>query len=230
MVSCFSNRKISSFQQLGDQGTVKMPIQVDSSRIESQDILQIHIDNLDEQTGILINTYNANGTYTPDRLGFIRFPLLGNVKATGITKNELSSAIESALIAKNIALNPLVSIKTINFKVTVLGEVNKPGVITIPEESIAMPELLGLAGDLTAYAKRNNLLLIRESNGNKTYQRFSLNDTALFNSQIYFLQNRDILYVEPNSAKAFNSSQSRAILGFVTGILTLFILVTGLKQ
>jgi len=91
MVSCFGNRRISSFQHLGNEGTVKMLVQVDSSRIESLDILQIHIDNLDEQTGILINTYNANGTYTPDRLGFIRFPLLGNVKATGLTKKELSS-------------------------------------------------------------------------------------------------------------------------------------------
>jgi polysaccharide export outer membrane protein len=215
---------------LGDKGELKIESINDSLLIESQDIIQIRVDNLDDQTGILINTFNTNGTYALDKHGNIRFPLIDEIKALGRTKIELSNDIEKALIEKKIGVSPLVSIKIVNFKVTILGEVNKPGVFIIPEEKITMPELLGLAGDLTPYAKRNNLLLIREKEGNKTYQRFGLNDTLVFSKQIYHLKNGDIIYVEPNSAKAFSTSQSKSILGFVTGLLTLAILVTGLSK
>jgi polysaccharide export outer membrane protein len=84
---------------------------------------------------------------------------------------------------------------------------------------------LGLSGDLTVYAKRKNILLIREQNGIRTFKRFSINDSITFEPYFYNLRNRDIIYVEPNGIKAFNASQSRSILGFTTGVLTLAILI-----
>jgi polysaccharide export outer membrane protein len=118
----------------------------------------------------------------------------------------------------------------LNFHVTILGKVNKPGLVNIPEEQITLPELLGLSGDLTVFAKRNNILLIREQNGLRTFKRFSLNDSVMFDPYYFNLQNRDIIYVEPNAIRAFNASQSRSILGFVTGILTLTVLILSFNR
>mgnify|MGYP000464709929 CR=1 FL=1 len=114
--------------------------------------------------------------------------------------------------------------------VTILGEVNKPGLVNLTDEQITLPELLGLSGDLTVYAKRKNILLIREQNGVRTYKRFSINDSVTFDPYYYNLRNRDIIYVEPNGIKAFNASQSRSILGFTTGVLTLIVLIMGFTR
>lgn len=195
--------------------------------IESTDLLQILLGNLDEQTQIQINTFNLNGTYKIDNFGMIDFPFIGKIMVKGISKDSLKNKIEELLVEKKIAKKPLAAIKLLNFHVTILGEVNKPGMVNLIDEQITLPELFGLSGDLTVFAKRKNILLIREQNGIRTYKRFSLNGSIMFDSYYYNLRNRDIIYVEPNGIKAFNASQSRSILGFTTGVLTLIILIMG---
>jgi polysaccharide export outer membrane protein len=113
--------------------------------------------------------------------------------------------------------------------VTVLGEINKPGILVIENERITLPEVLALSGDLTSFSNRKNILIIREINGEKKYLRFDMNDKKIMESDYYYLHNNDILYVEPNRTKAFTSSQSRTILGFVTGLISLYIIINSLR-
>lgn len=228
--SCFSNREISSFQQVNKENQIKINYLVDSNLIDKADILQILLGNLDDQTQIQINTLNANGSYKIDNNGMIDFPFIGKIKVTELTKETLKSKIETLLIDRKIAKNPLATVKILNFHVTILGEVNRPGLFNLPEEQITLPELLGLSGDLTVFAKRNNILLIREHNGVRIFKRFSLNDSIMFDPYYFNLQNRDIIYVEPNAIRAFNASQSRSILGFATGILTLTVLILSFSK
>lgn len=228
--SCFSNKEIASFQHLQNNSESKIRNTSDSNFIESSDILQIQLGNLDDQTQVQINSLNVNGTYKIDNQGMIDFPFIGKIKAIGISKENLKFKIEDLLIEKKIAKNPLATVKITNFHVTILGEVSKPGLVNISDEQITLPELLGLAGDLTVFAKRKNILLIREQNGIRTFRRFSLNDSITFEPYFYNLKNRDIIYIEPNGIKAFNASQSRSILGFTTGVLTLVILIMGFTR
>lgn len=228
--SCFSNREISSFQQVNKENQIKINYLVDSNLIDKADILQILLGNLDDQTQIQINTLNANGSYKIDNNGMIDFPFIGKIKVTELTKETLKSKIETLLIDRKIAKNPLATVKILNFHVTILGEVNRPGLFNLPEEQITLPELLGLSGDLTVFAKRNNILLIREHNGVRIFKRFSINDSIMFDPYYFNLKNRDIIYVEPNAIRAFNASQSRSILGFATGILTLTVLILSFSK
>ena len=103
-------------------------------------------------------------------------------------------------------MDPIVTIRFVNFRVTVLGEVNNPTVVNVPNEKISLLEALGLAGDMTIYAKRTNVMIIREVNDVKMIKRLNLNSDEIFTSPYYYLQSNDIVYVEPNSAKVANSS------------------------
>src|SRR6185436_4696019 len=109
-------------------------------------------------------------------------------------------------IDKKILLDPIITIRFVNFRVTVLGEVNNPTVVTVPNEKISFLEALGLAGDMTIYAKRTNVMIIRESNDVKIIKRLNLNTDELFTSPYYYLQSNDIVYVEPNKAKVASVS------------------------
>jgi polysaccharide export outer membrane protein len=228
--SCFSNKEIASFQQINKNSEEKIQYLNDVYLIENSDILQILLSNIEDQTQVQINTQNLNGTYKIDNHGMIDFPLIGKIMVKGISKDSLKSKIEELLIENKIAKKPLASIKILNFHVTILGEVNKPGLVNLTDEQITLPELLGISGDLTVFAKRKSILLIREQNGIRTYKRFSINDSITFEPYFYNLRNRDIIYVEPNGIKAFNASQSRSILGFTTGVLTLVVLIMGFTR
>ena len=132
--------------------------------------------------------------------------MIGNVKAEGLTKNQLKDKIAKTLVEKKILLDPIITIRFINFRVTVLGEVNHPTVVIVPNEKISLLEAIGLAGDMTIYAKRDNVLIIREANDQKILQRLDLNSDELFTSPYYYLQSNDIVYVEPNKNKVASVS------------------------
>lgn len=119
------------------------------------------------------------------------------------------------------------NIRFLNFKVTVLGEVGRPTVISVANEKISILEAIGIAGDLTIYAKRDNVLLIREENGNKVVKRLNLNQTDIFTSPYYYLQTNDIVYAEPNNARLTASSNVRQILPLIlSGLSFVAIILT----
>jgi len=149
--------------------------------------------------------------YLIDTQGNINFPVLGKVHAVGMTKNQLADYIVKQIHPKYIKEDPIVNIRFANFKISVLGEVARPGAFSINNEEISLFEAIALAGDLTIYGKRDNVLLIREGNdGKRQTTRIDLRDSRLINSPWYYLQQNDVLYVQPNNPKSRASGFSTA--------------------
>src|SRR5690606_28720874 len=138
-----------------------------------------------------------------DDKGEIDFPKVGKVKLAGLTRTQAMDALRSE-VGKYI-VDPGISMVVRNFRVTVLGEVVRPGTFTIENDRVTILEALGLAGDLTIYGRRNNVLLIREQDGKKQEYRIDLTKRETMNSPAYYLTQNDVVYVEPNGARIQNS-------------------------
>lgn len=155
-----------------------------------------------------LGTQRALQTYLVSNDGTIEFPVLGTLQVGGLTKQECEKMIHDKLKPYlNAKENPVVTVRMANYKISVLGEVNRPGMFTVGNEKINIFEALAQAGDLTIYGVRDNVKLIRESaDGKKEVHTIVLNDANLISSPYYYLQQNDIIYVEPNSVKAKNST------------------------
>ena len=169
--------------------------------------------------------------YLVDNSGFINFPVVGKVHVVGLTKTECEDLIKSKIqpyLARTE--NPVVSVRMSSYHITVLGEVGHPSVIPVSTEKISVLEAIAQAGDLGVYGKRNNILLIREdAHGEKHAVRLNLNDANIINSPYYYLQQNDVLYVQPNSVKAKTSSIGSSttiwfsFIGIVTSVASLLV-------
>ena len=167
--------------------------------------------------------------YLVDNDGNINFPIVGKLHVSGMTKTECEDMIKEKItpyLAKTE--NPIVTVRTSSYRVTVIGEVGSPKVVPVTTGQISIIEALAQAGDLSIYGKRDNVLLIREdSTGQKHSYRLNLNDANLFNSPYYYLQQNDIVYVEPNKVKAKNSTIGSSttlwfsFIGIVTSVASL---------
>jgi len=144
-------------------------------------------------------------SYLVDQDGKIQMPGLGRITVAGLTREQIDSVIVSQLQGK--LQNPYVIVRNNSFKVTLVGEVTKPGQFTIPNEKITLLEAIALAGDLTPFARRDNVLVMREINGERSWQRLNLKDPNVIGSPYYFLQPNDLIVVEPNKSKAAASDQ-----------------------
>ena len=235
--SCTSKKNISYLQDI-DTAVVPSSALVYEPQLQEDDVLSITVAaenpeltaifNLPEVQGLSTNATAQNRlkTYLVDNEGYIDFPVLGRLKLAGLTKGEAIKKM-TVRIADYIK-NPIITIRILNFKISVLGEVQRPGSFPFGSERITVLEALSLAGDLTIYGKRNNVLLIRESEGVKSYHRIDLTSTLFLNSQYYYLAQNDILIVEPNNTK-INSSvvgpNVSAILSAVSILTTIIALV-----
>lgn len=141
---------------------------------------------------------NAPG-YLIDAIGNIEFPLIGTINIAGLNRIQATVLLKEKI--KSYVKDPIVHISLQNFKITILGEVSKPGVYTMNHERISVPEALGLAGDLTINGVRRNVLLIRDEEGIKREIRIDLTSRDIFRSPYYYLHQNDILYVEPSKSK-----------------------------
>jgi len=220
--SCVNTKKATYFYGSLD-GTIATNSTVPESFIQKNDILSIMVSSPNPEATAMFNpqvtsgsSYNqslstdqaSNTGYLVNSEGFIQFPILGNIKAEGLTKTDLQQGITQTLLQKALLRDPVVSIRFLNFRVTVLGEVNKPSVVTMPNEKLSLLEALGLAGDITIYGNRQNIMVIREENQQKVLKRLNLNSSELFSSPYYYLKSNDIVYVEPNKAKVASTSRS----------------------
>jgi polysaccharide export outer membrane protein len=142
-------------------------------------------------------------TYLIDAYGFIEFPVVGKIKLAGLSRSEAVTKLQTAV--KEYITNPTINLRILNYKVTVLGEVLKPGSLKINSERITLLEAISQAGDLTIYGKRDNILVIRESDGKMTYNRVDITQADFINSPFYYLSQNDVVLVEPNKTK-INSS------------------------
>lgn len=171
------------------------------------------------------NTIAQSPGYLVDPEGYIQFPFLGRIKAAGLTKKDFQEGIRKQMEERRLLKDPIVDVRYLNYKVSVLGEVARPSVLTVPNEKLTLLEALGLAGDLTIFASRNNVLLIREEAGVKKLVRLDLTTDEILKSPYYYLRSNDIIYVEPNKAKIASASASRQWLPLVLSSLT-FVVVS----
>jgi polysaccharide export outer membrane protein len=239
LTSCVSTKKVVFFPDVKD-GNLPSNTPFPESIIQKSDILSITVSSLNPEASAIFNQAAEGGAagaaapavgYLVNTEGNIQFPVLGNIKAEGLTKNQLKDKIADSLVRKKLLLDPIVTIRYINFRVTVLGEVNHPTVVTVPNEKISLLEALGLAGDLTIYGRRENVMVIREQKDQKVIKRLNLNSDEIFTSPYYYLQSNDIVYVEPNKAKVASVSRGMQWIPIVLSGLSLVILAaTQLKK
>jgi polysaccharide export outer membrane protein len=135
--------------------------------------------------------------YTVNKNGNIELPILGEIHVEGLTKEQISNRIREKLIEENYINNPVVIVQFINMNVYITGEVANPGVYRITKNRLTVLEAIAMAGDLTAYGKRNSVKVIRENKGERIIYKLDLLSAKLFNSPAYYLQQNDYIYVEP---------------------------------
>lgn len=150
------------------------------------------------------NNQNGIKTYLIDNFGNIDFPVIGKVQLGGLTRTEAVNKMTKAV--SEYITNPSINLRILNYKISVLGEVAKPGSFTVPSERITLLEALSNAGDLTIYGKRDNILVIREADGKKSFTRVDITNTDFVNSPYYYLSQNDVIVVEPNNTRVKSSS------------------------
>lgn len=237
MASCLNTRKAVYFDGLKD-GTISSNTPVPETIIEKNDLLNISVTSLNPDASAIFNAtnvynYNMNGTGVTSLMGYlvntegtIQFPILGAIKAAGLSKEQLKETITKKLLDQKLLTDPIVTVRFLNFRVTVLGEVSRPGMLSVPNEKISLLEAIGLAGDLTIFARRDNVLVIRENeNGDKVIKRIDLNSTELLSSPYYYLQSNDIVYVEPNKSKVASAGRGQQWIPAVLSGLSLVAIV-----
>lgn len=233
LCSCGSTKEIAYFQnaQYIDYEQSKF---LYDAKIMPKDILSITVSTTNPDAAKPFNlsvptTFSSTNSslyttgqlqsYLVDNEGCIDFPIVGTLKVGGLTKSDC----EQLILAKikpylNENERPIVTVRMTNYKISVLGEVTRPGMFTVSNEKINILEALAQAGDLTIYGIRTNVKLIREDEtGKKQIYTINLNDASLVNSPYYYLQQNDIVYVEPNKVKARNSNVGNTTGLWLTG-------------
>ncbi|MCC8146884.1 MAG: polysaccharide biosynthesis/export family protein [Bacteroidales bacterium] len=174
------------------------------------------------QFNLPMNSYLGDGgsvqsvsmqTYKVDKNGYINFPVIGEIKLEGLTRSQAIDALKANIT--NYLPDPIINLQIASFKVTVLGEVNRPGSINVRDERISILDAIGAAGDLTIYGKRENIKLIRDNNGKKEFYTYDLTQADIIASPYYYLQQNDVIYVEPNNtrkkASGFGAAENYSI-------------------
>ncbi len=158
-----------------------------------------------EITSTNVGNYRLLG-YVVDNEGNIEFPMLGELHIAGLTRWELQDLIKSKVIDAGILLDPIVTVEFMNFRISVMGEVNNPGTFNVTGDKITLLGALSLARDLTIFGRRDNVTVIREQNGQRNVYKVDLRKSSLFDSPAYYLQQNDVVYVYPNSVRAGQST------------------------
>jgi len=210
--------------------------------IKSDDLLSILVMANDEKSTALFNMPLAVGNnlyggyaqgaptppgYLVNSEGNIEFPVIGTIHLAGLTRTEAINLIKEKLAS--YIVNPTISLRILNFRITVLGEVKTPGTFTIPNERVTILEALGIAGDLLITGERHNILVIRDEDGKRKEYRIDLTQESIFSSPVFYLQQNDVVYVEPNRAKrnssVLNASNTGIVISSLSLVLTTLILI-----
>ena len=232
LISCTTKKDILYFQDIKDKPETK--VIYTQNKIQVNDILTITVSAINPQSALPFNAnfydagftggaangqnaMNLNG-YLVNADGNISMPILGNVQVLGKTTNEIEDLIEKILIDQAQLTNPTVMARVTNAKITILGDISGPGTYPYIEQNITLLQAIGYAGDLTMSAKRNNILIIREENGKRTYGHIDMRKTDWFNSEYYYIKQNDIIYVYPNGPKV----NSAGYITNYTGLISLF--------
>ena len=234
LISCVSTKKTAYFNAV-KQSEIASSKFDNEIVIQKNDLLDIKITSLNLEASKVFNTASSSEINNPnligtvghqvDNNGFIKLPYIGNIKAEGLTKQALKDTIVHKLSSLKLLLEPTVSIRLLNFKVSVLGEVTHPAVVTFQTEKVTVLEALASAGDMTIYGKRTNVLIIREENGKTHFERLNLLNADIFTSPYYYLKSNDIVYVEPDKNRVFAASKFVTLLPAIMSTLSVIIVI-----
>ena len=219
-------------------------------KIQPEDLLRITVHSYDPiaaapfnieqegQGGMNMNQMQGQGGsnsmelfmgYFVDKEGFIDFPTLGRVEVSGLTLDQAKFKIYNLI--QPYLKDAVVNIRFLNFKVTILGEVNGPGTRRLTNKRVTLLEALGMAGDLTDYANRTNILIIREKEDSREYARLNLQNADIFTSPYFYLQQNDVIYVEPHQARvATVADPVQRFISYTTAGLSIITLIIALSK
>ena len=250
--ACSSVKNVAYFQKVGTQtdsinqnkntgvhrATIKpldlLTISVVTSQPETSRTYNLVVPQLSENTGTSLSSSPALQSYLVDEDGNIDFPVFGKLQVKGLTRKELESVLQEKLSMAFSKERPIITIRIINFTVDVVGEVVKPGKYSTTNERLTIFDGLALANDMTLYGRRDNVKVLRENaDGTKKFITVNLNDENIIHSPGYFLEQNDVVYVEPNGARARTSligaSESLAISAISILISVASIVINVLK-
>jgi len=222
--SCVSKEKVIYFQNAKDFETI-VDTDTFSPKFKVNDIISIYVSTFDLEAVRPFNISKDGGgggaaqflDYLVDNEGNIEYPVLGKIKLLGLNVQEAQELFKDKLAL--YLKDPIINIRILNFRISVLGAIGSPGQYMVSGERITILEAIALAGDLSITGKRGNILVIRDFNGTKTYTRVDLTNKELFNSPVYYLTQNDIVYVEPNGA-AVSGASGDARIGLIMGIVS----------
>ena len=236
---CTSARKLSYFRgDAAKDDTIAIPKPY-LPTIKKGDVLSVQVSSLNAEASGFFNPVSMAVTSTPTtgtpnplapntgylvaEDGTIKLPLVGKVAVTDLTTGQVSDLVGDRL--KTYLKEPSVNVRNLNFRISVLGEVSRPSLFTISNERITIPEALGLAGDLTIFGRRDNVLIIREEGQKRVFARLDLTRRDAFRSDYYSLHPNDIVYVEPGKARVTSVDRAYQLAPIITGILSLVAII-----
>ncbi len=209
--SCVHKKNVIYFQNAKDfESMVDTETYVGKFKVDDE--VSIYVSAFDMEAVRPFNLFKGGGassnpeliSYLIDNEGNIDYPVLGKVKLLGLTVEEAKNVFREKL--SEYLKNPIINIRILNYRISVLGEVRNPGRFDISGERVSLLEAIAMAGDLTIKGKRKNVLIIRDFNGNKTYTRVDLTNKELFNSPVYYLTQNDVVYIQPNKSAISTAS------------------------
>jgi polysaccharide biosynthesis/export protein len=243
VTSCVNTKRATYFNNIQNSVHTDQPV---DPPIQKNDQLSIIVTSLNPEATEVFNKPNesvishssGNGVssittgYLVDNQGNIAFPIIGNLKAEGLTLEQLAAKLSSTLNERKLLIDPIVNVRLMNFRVTVLGEVSRPTVVTATNGKLSFLEALGMAGDLTIYGKRDNVLLIRVENGQKIVRRIDLMSPDFVSaSPYYYLRTNDVIYVEANKQKIGSTTTLRQTLpAILSGLSFVAIIIDRLTR
>lgn len=239
LASCATTKDVKYFEDMQDSvryATVAKAAFTDPV-IQTDDILSIVIQTIDPQVSQIVNqgvavSSSASGSsvsaisgYLVDKNGNVELPIIGMVKLAGLTTDQARELIREKIGGFYKA--PTVQVRFANFKVTVIGEVNRPSTYTMPNEKVTILDAIGLAGDLTIYGRRDNILLTRaNANGKQDFVRLNLNSSDIYKSPYFYLKQNDMIYVEPNKAKIATTDAAKSrTTALLTSAISLTVII-----
>ena len=248
--SCTSTKTITYFQGQSAVDTARYStlatIEPSITRIQPDDILAIVVSSLSDESNVLFNFSNTNALtttsfpgssnggggrnqplgYLVDPMGNVDIPLVGKAKVAGSTLEEAGIIIKEKL-AKYLK-EPTVNVRQLNHKFTVIGEVGRPGVYNLLDNHTTLPEVIGMAGDLTVYGRRNNVMLIRTTDNKREVIRLNLTSRQVLDSPYYFIRNNDVVYVETLPGKITSTDRTVQLLPIFLGVTSTLLVIVNL--
>lgn len=239
LFSCASRKDIVYLQNIEGQNSYNSGAKYEV-KLQPDDLLNIIVSAENPEVTIPFNlpqiqgNYDLNDkqsaikTYLIDQEGFIDYPVVGKIKLGGLYRSEAIALLKNKV--SEYIKNPSINLRILNYKISVLGEVLKPGTYNIQSERITILEALSMAGDMTIYGKRKNVLVIHEEDGKKTYRRFDLTNSELLDQQKYYLSQNDVVFVEPNRTRVNASAVGQNTTALLSGLTVILSLILVLKR